>query len=349
MSLRIDQYSFEQILKFLAIEMRTPPLRILWQTSKQVTLKIAVLLLATLAIFFTSDAIAPQTAAAYPFWAQETAPETPREATGRLACANCHLGEKPAEIELPQSVLPDTVFEAVVKIPYDLNSQQIQGDGSKGGLNVGAVLMLPEGFTIAPPDRLSEELKEKVSGLYFQPYREDQDNVYIIGPLPGDQYQEITFPILSPDPKTDKNIHFGKFPIHLGANRGRGQVYPTGQKTNNNEFTASVAGTITEIAQPDGFNYSVTIATADGESVVETIPPGPEFIVSEGQEVAAGEALTLNPNVGGFGQEDGEIVLQDSARIGWLLIFFLGIALSQTFLVLKKKQVERVQAAEIEF
>ncbi|MGK7928408.1 MAG: cytochrome f [Spirulina sp.] len=328
--------------------MRTPFVH-LWQTSKQITLKIAVLLLATLAIFFTSDAIAPQTAAAYPFWAQETAPETPREATGRLACANCHLGEKPVEIELPQSVTPDTVFEAVVSIPYDLDSQQVLGDGSKGGLNVGAVLMLPEGFTIAPPERLSEELQEKVSGLYFQPYREDQDNVYIIGPLPGDQYQELTFPILSPDPKTNKDVHFGKFPIHLGGNRGRGQVYPAGNKSNNNVFTASAAGTITAIGQPDGFNYNVTIQTPEGESVVDEFPPGPELIVSEGQEVAAGEALTSDPNVGGFGQEDAEIVLQDPVRIGWLLLFFAAIALSQTFLVLKKKQIERVQAAEIEF
>lgn len=342
------RYLFEQKLKFLAIEMRTPLLN-LWQTSKQVITKTAILLVATLAIFFTSDAIAPQTAAAYPFWAQETAPETPREATGRIVCANCHLGEKPVEIELPHSVKPDTVFEAVVSIPYDLDSQQVLGDGSKGGLNVGAVLMLPEGFTIAPPERMDEELQEKVAGLYFQKYREDQDNVYIVGPLPGDMYQELTFPILSPDPKTNKDAHFGKFAIHLGGNRGRGQVYPAGNKSNNNEFTASVAGTITEIGQPDGFNYSVTIETPDGESVVETIPPGPEILVSEGQEVAAGEALTSNPNVGGFGQEDAEIVLQDPVRVGWLLLFFGGIALSQTFLVLKKKQIERVQAAEVEF
>ena len=43
----------------------------------------------------------------------------PREATGRIVCANCHLAKKPVDIEAPQSILPDTVFEAVVKIPYD--------------------------------------------------------------------------------------------------------------------------------------------------------------------------------------------------------------------------------------
>ncbi|MGC1244785.1 MAG: apocytochrome f, partial [Spirulinaceae cyanobacterium] len=60
-------------------------------------------------------------------------------------------------------------------------------------------------------------------------------------------------------------------------------------------------------------------------------------------------ALTTNPNVGGFGQEDSEIVLQDPTRIKWLMLFFGGIMLTQIFLVIKKKQIERVQAAEMNF
>ncbi|MEM9806973.1 MAG: apocytochrome f, partial [Cyanobacteria bacterium P01_D01_bin.56] len=106
-----------------------------------------------------------QTAEAYPFWAQENY-ETPREATGKIVCANCHLGKKKTEIEVPQAVLPDTVFEAVVKVPYDLDSQQVLGDGSKGGLNVGAVLMLPDGFQLAPEDRIPEEMKEEIGSNF---------------------------------------------------------------------------------------------------------------------------------------------------------------------------------------
>jgi apocytochrome f len=92
---------------------------------------------------------------AYPIYAQQ-AYENPREATGRIVCANCHLASKPVELEVPQAVLPDTVFEAVVKIPYDLSKQQVQGNGSRGPLNVGAVMVLPEGFKLAPKDRLSK-------------------------------------------------------------------------------------------------------------------------------------------------------------------------------------------------
>jgi len=317
--------------------------------NKRVITRTVVLALATLALFFVSDITLPQSASAYPFWAQETAPETPREPTGRIVCANCHLAAKPTEVEIPQSVLPDTVFEAVVKIPYDLNAQQVLGDGSKGGLNVGAVVMLPEGFKIAPEDRIPEEMKEKVGGVYFQPYKEDQENVVIVGPLPGEQYQEIVFPVLSPDPNTDKSVRFGKYPVHIGANRGRGQVYPAGNKSNNTIYNASKAGQISQISKLEDGGYEVTIQTADAGTVVDAIPAGLELIVSEGQEVTAGEALTNNPNVGGFGQADAEVVLQSPARIKWLMVFIGGIMLSQVFLVLKKKQIEKVQAAEMNF
>ncbi len=317
-------------------------------TAKRIIIKTVLVAIATVAIFLASDVAISQSAAAYPFWAQQTAPDTPREATGRIVCANCHLAEKAAEVEIPQSVLPDTVFEAVVKIPYNLESQQILGDGSKSGLNVGAVLMLPEGFKIAPDDRIPEEMKEKVGSMYFQEYKEGDDNVILVGPLPGEEYQEITFPVLSPNPKTDKNINFGKYAVHLGANRGRGQLYPTGELSNNNMFKASAAGTITAIAPQDGGGYEVTINTGE-DTVVDSIPPGPELMVTEGQQVAAGDALTNNPNVGGFGQKDTEVVLQSPARIAGLVVFVAGIMIAQVLLVIKKKQIERVQAAEMNF
>jgi len=333
--------------------MKTALLSAKWRRSAKAIVKTTLLAIATAAFFLVSDLALPQAAAAYPFWAQQTAPETPREPTGRIVCANCHLAAKVAEVEVPQSILPDTVFEAVVKIPYDTNAQQVLSDGSKGGLNVGAVLMLPEGFKIAPEERIPEEMKEKVEGLYFQPYREDTENVVIIGPLPGEQYQEIIFPVLSPNPATDKNVHFGKYAVHLGANRGRGQIYPTGEKSNNSVYSASASGTITQIAKTEdeegNSKYEVTIKTDTGETVVDTIALGPDLIVSEGQAVKAGDALTNNPNVGGFGQDDGEIVLQSATRIKWLMAFLGAIMLSQVLLVLKKKQVEKVQAAEMNF
>ena len=49
---------------------------------------------------------------AYPIFAQQGY-ENPRETTGRIVCANCHLANKPVEIEVPQAVFPDTVFEVL--------------------------------------------------------------------------------------------------------------------------------------------------------------------------------------------------------------------------------------------
>ncbi|MEO0541039.1 MAG: apocytochrome f, partial [Cyanobacteria bacterium P01_A01_bin.105] len=226
-----------------------------------------------------------------------------------------------------------------------LESQQVLGDGSKAGLNVGAVMMLPEGFKLAPADRIPEEIAEEVGSTYFMPYSDEQENILLVGPLPGEQYQEIVFPVLSPDPANDKSVSFGKYQIHVGGNRGRGQVYPTGQASNNAVYTASKGGTIESITDT-GFGFDVTIKTDEG-TVTDNVPPGPELIVSEGDTVDAGMPLTSNPNVGGFGQMDAEIVLQSPARIKGLLAFLGGVALTQIFLVLKKKQVERVQAAEI--
>jgi apocytochrome f len=122
-------------------------------------------------------------------------------------------------------------------------------------------------------------------------------------------------------------------------------VNPTGEKTNNNVFAASAAGTISAITTAENGSTEVEISTADG-SVTETIPAGPTLKVAVGDTVAAGAALTNDPNVGGFGQVDAEVVLQNPNRIYGLLAFFSLVALAQILLVLKKRQVEKVQAAE---
>jgi apocytochrome f len=302
----------------------------------------AVVTAVTLTLLLSSDLIAPQSAAAYPFWAQENY-EIPREATGKIVCANCHLAKKPIEVEFPQAVLPDTVFKGIVKIPYQDGLQQIQADGSKGGLNVGAVVMLPEGFKIAPADRMSDELKEETEGVFYQSYAEDKQNIIIVGPLGGEENREIVFPILSPDPGADKSVHFGKYSVHVGGNRGRGQVYPTGDASNNNAIKSTVAGVVSNVS-----DTAVTIDAASGPVTVD-IPAGLQVLVAAGKEVAAGTALTADPNVGGFGQHDVEIVLQSNGRIAGMLVFFAGVMLTQILLVLKKKQVEKVQAAEMNF
>jgi len=260
-----------------------------------------------LSLSLVSTVLMPSFSSAFPIFAQQ-AYENPREATGRIVCANCHLAQKPVEIEVPQGVLPDTVFSAEVEIPYDLSVKQVTGDGTRGSLNVGAVLILPEGFVLAPKDRLSEELKEETKGVTISTYSASKPNILVVGPIPGDKHQKIVFPILSPNPAENKNVHFIKYPIYVGANRGRGQVNPTGTKTNNTLYTSPAEGQLVKVEKIAAGGYNLSIKSKRGDVVTVSVPAGPDLIVKEGQLVAADQALTVDPNVGGFGQTETEIV-----------------------------------------
>jgi len=287
-------------------------------------------------------------ATAFPIYAQN-AYANPREANGRIVCANCHLASKPVQIESPSSVLPNSVFEAVVKIPYDLDSKQILGNGKKGGLNVGAVVILPEGFKLAPKNMIPDEIKAKNKGVYIAPYSAKADNILVVGPIGGDKHQEIIFPVLSPDPATNKNVNYLKYPIYVGANRGRGQVNPTGDKTNNNTILSPVGGLITSIEKTEKNNNLLSIKTVDGATKTVEVQEAYKLAVSAGKTVKQDQPLTFDPNVGGFGQTETEIVLQNSSRIVGYMVLLLCVTLCQLFLVLKKKQFEKVQAAEMNF
>ena len=79
------------------------------------------------------------------------------------------------------------------------------------------------------------------------------------------------------------------------------------------------------------------------------VPNGLDLVVKVNQVVQVDQPLTTNPNVGGFGQTETEIVLQDPARIYGYLAFVISIIISQSMLVFKKKQFEKVQIAELDF
>ena len=306
------------------------------------SLKQSALAIAALVTLFS-----PNLSNAFPIFAQQ-AYENPREATGRIVCANCHLAQKPVEIEVPQGVLPDTVFGAEVQIPYDLSVKQVTGDGTKGPLNVGAVVILPEGFKLAPKDRLSEELKKATEGVVISPYSDSKQNILVVGPIPGNDHQRIVFPILAPNPAENRDVHFIKYPIFVGANRGRGQVQPTGEKSNNTIYTSPVEGQIVKVESTNKLT-TFTINSKSGDAVTVKVPFGPDIIVKEGDAIKADQPLTIDPNVGGFGQTETEIVLQSPARVKGLIAFFFTVIFAQVLLVLKKKQFEKVQLAEMNF
>ena len=289
----------------------------------------------------------PKVSYAYPVFAQN-AYQSPREATGRIVCANCHLAQKTTEVEVPQAVLPDTVFETVVSVPYDLSNKQVTANGGRGNLNVGAVVILPEGFKLAPKERLTDELKAKTKGVFIQPYSKEKQNILVVGPISGNKYQEIVFPVLSPDPAQNKDVNYLNYPVFVGGNRGRGQVYPTGEKSNNNVLTAPIAGKVTSIETGEKGARNVTIEGGETSKTIK-VTAAYDLIVKANDVVKFDQALTTDPNVGGFGQAETEIVLQNPNRVKGMIVFFFTVTVAQILLVLKKKQFEKVQAAEMNF
>ena len=283
----------------------------------------------------------------FPIYAQQ-AYSNPREANGRIVCANCHLAQKPIEIEAPQSVLPDQVFEVGIKIPYEKTKSQILGNGKKGGLNLGAILILPEGFKVAPKSKLSPELVKKTKSVYIAPYSQKQENILVVGPVAGELNPEITFPILSPNPATNKKVYFVKYPLYAGGNRGRGQLYPDGQKTNNNIFLSSINGKVTTIESIKS-GTKVEIEDYSGNKIEQVIPSGLDLIIKLNDGVRVDQPLNIDPNVGGFGQAEDEVSLQNPVRILSFIGFSFITMLTQTLLVLKKKQYEKVQTSEMNF
>ncbi|MBA0735630.1 hypothetical protein Gogos_019462 [Gossypium gossypioides] len=90
-----------------------------------------------------------------------------------------------------------------------MQPKQVLANGKKRALNVGVVIILQEGFELAPPDCISPEMKEKIGNLSFQHYCSTKKNILVIG-------------------------------LVLGRNKGRGQIYPDRNKSNNIIYNATI-------------------------------------------------------------------------------------------------------------
>ena len=305
-------------------------------------------LLFTLTIAISLFGFCIENSLAYPVFAQQGY-SNPRAANGKLACANCHLNQKAIEIEAPQAVLPNSVFEIEVKVPYDTSRQQIGANGKKADLNVGGIVILPKGFKLAPKNQITAEVKQKNKGVFISPYSTEFDNILVVGPIAGKTHQELIFPVIAPDPEKSSDVKYLTYPLYAGGNRGRGQVYPTGEKSNVNTFGAVQAGQISAISTTEKGESNITILNSNGTETTQLVPAGLELTVKQGDLVKTDQALNIDPNVGGFGQEETEIVLQKPERIIGYLAFCFSVLITQILLILKKKQFEKVQAAELNF
>jgi len=82
---------------------------------------------------------------AFPAFAQQLY-AFPIDATGKAVCANCHLAEAPIRLSGPSAVFASSIFDLLIEIPTLLAAAQVSPAGDLVDLNVGGVVVLPEGF-----------------------------------------------------------------------------------------------------------------------------------------------------------------------------------------------------------
>ena len=83
----------------------------------------------------------------------------------------------------------------------------------------------------------------------------------------------------------DSDVKYLTYPFYAGGNRGRGQVYPTGDKSNVNVFGATQAGQITEITKAEKGESTIVITNTTGTQTSQIVPAGLTLLVKQGDIV----------------------------------------------------------------
>ena len=272
-------------------------------------------------------------ATAFPAFAQ-TLYANPIDATGKAACSNCHLADAPIRLSGPSAVFASSVFDLLIEVPTFLDSTQVSPADELVGLNVGGVVVLPEGFAKGT----GADSKVFTSFSAAEPYS------YVFGPLPASEYATTVFTVLTPVDGRSLS-----YPIVVAGNRGRGQLYPDGSPSNNGGFRSAGTGWTSRIhISREG--TSLAGWTTQATTQLTRLPGGVDILGRQlghlGTRVSADTVLATNPNVGGVGQSEVLLVLQSKARLGYYVQVVAATAATQLALVLKKKQYERFRLGQ---
>ena len=214
---------------------------------------------------------------AFPVYSKYAYPN-PRADDGTLSCANCHLGKISFNAAIPTVILPGRNFNLKVKVPCEPGLLQISADGSSASLLVGILVILPKNFGLSRKG-IEESSILILEGIdpskTIQPYSERFSNVLVIGPVfnkksvpktstdvfdasqldntyveedervPTFSLREFKFSV-SP-PSLLEGLRFSPYSVIVGANLGRGQVYPSGVFSNNNPYVSKKSGLVRSI------------------------------------------------------------------------------------------------------
>jgi apocytochrome f len=256
----------------------------------------------------------------------------PIDPTGKVACYSCHLAEGPVRVSSPKSVFPGSTFDLLVEIPTIRGLEQIGPAGDLAALNVGGILVLPEGFQVA----------EDADRSMFSTYSAELPHVLVFGPEPVSRAATLVVNLRVP-----KDATINTYSIIIAGNRGRGQLYPDGTPSNNSGIRSTVDGWITRIHTTRDSSNMLCWAGGTEELYVSGLPAGVNLLRDNswtlGTKIVADGLLVSNPNAGGVGQAELALVVQSTTRIRYLGLLLFSVAGTQLALVLKKKQYERYQ------
>ena len=296
-------------------------------------LSVRLMLLLTVCLYYTPRVIQNCIAVAFPAFAQQLY-AFPIDATGKAVCANCHLAEAPIRLSGPSAVFASSIFDLLIEIPTLLTASQVSPAGDLVDLNVGGVVVLPEGFgkSVAADSNI------------FTPFSAAEPNVFVFGPVPASEYATAVLSVLAPDDARSLS-----FPIVVAGNRGRGQLYPDGSTSISGSVAPRCNGWLGRVhISREG--PSLGLWTRQAAVQVSRLPAGVDILARRscqlGARLSIDAVLASNPNVGGVGQSEALLVLQSRERLGYYVQVVAAIAATQLALVLKKKQYERFRLGQ---
>lgn len=120
---------------------------------------------------------------------------------------------------------------------------------------------MPEGFRIAPKERVTFCEKVISKSTYLQPFNRELDNIIVLGPIESStriNVKSILFPSISPIflfKDIIKYLTLGSLPFFGAANLGRGQLFPTGDTSSNLGGGLSSTGMVCNISLKNAIDF----------------------------------------------------------------------------------------------
>lgn len=175
--------------------------------------------------------------------------------------------------------------------------------------------------------------------MQWEQWRPKSD-AYVAGPLKATEFTTLPVAI---QPRAEALQ--GSFTIYLGANRGRGQAYPSGASSNLVSYRWSDVGMVTgRCFRSKRLGVCCWTRGSAWRLQLQSVGAGHAIRPIAGLRAVGEEGGVLDEviNVGGFGQTDEQIVLQSSRRlVSGIACILLGLY-TQLALLLKKRQYERI-------